>query len=171
MRQRVMIAMAVACRPKLIVADEPTTALDVTIQAGILDMLRHLRSELGTAIMLITHDLGVVADVADRVVVMYAGRVVEQSYVEGLFVSPGHHYTRGLLDAVPNPARHAAGGLYEIPGRVPVIRSTSEMCTFADRCAYADRLCHTQRPALTPGPAGHPVRCWHPLPMAQGVLP
>ncbi|HCU51499.1 MAG TPA: ABC transporter ATP-binding protein, partial [Micromonosporaceae bacterium] len=163
MRQRVMIAMAVACRPKLIVADEPTTALDVTIQAGILDVLRHLRDEIGTAILLITHDLGVVADVADRVVVMYAGRVVEQSNVVGLFANPSHPYTRGLLDAVPNPARHADGGLREIPGRVPVLRSTSNACTFADRCQYVDGLCRTQRPSLTPGPAGHPVRCWHPL--------
>jgi peptide/nickel transport system ATP-binding protein len=163
MRQRVMIAMAVACRPKLLVADEPTTALDVTVQAGILDVLRNLRDEIGTSVLLITHDLGVVADIADRVVVMYAGRVIEQARVVALFSHPTHPYTRGLLDAVPNPARHADGGLREIPGRVPVIRLPSERCTFADRCWYADEVCQTTKPLLAPGPAGHPVRCWHPL--------
>jgi peptide/nickel transport system ATP-binding protein len=163
MRQRVMIAMAVACRPRLLVADEPTTALDVTVQAGILDVLRNLRAETGTAVLLITHDLGVVADIADRVVVMYAGRTIEEASVVPLFARPSHPYTRGLLDAVPNPARHAEGGLREIPGRVPVLRSSPHACTFADRCGYADDLCRTRRPALEPGPAGHPVRCWHPL--------
>jgi peptide/nickel transport system ATP-binding protein len=168
MRQRVMIAMAVACQPKLLVADEPTTALDVTIQAGILDVLRHLRDTIGTAILLITHDLGVVADVADRVVVMYAGRVIEESDVDSLFARPSHPYTRGLLDAVPNPARREEGGLREIPGRVPTVRSTSDRCTFYERCTLATELCNTRRPALEIGPAGHLVRCWHPLP-AGGV--
>jgi peptide/nickel transport system ATP-binding protein len=169
MRQRVMIAMAVACRPRLLVADEPTTALDVTVQAGILDVLRNLRAEIGTAVLLITHDLGVVADVADRVVVMYAGRTIEEANAGPLFASPSHPYTRGLLDAVPNPARHAEGGLREIPGRVPMLRGSPEMCTFADRCGYADDVCRTHRPAMEPGPAGHPVRCWHPLPAAPAV--
>ncbi|HEV2778920.1 MAG TPA: ABC transporter ATP-binding protein [Actinophytocola sp.] len=164
MRQRVMIAMALACRPKLLIADEPTTALDVTIQAGILDLLRTLSAESGTAVLLITHDLGVVADIADRVVVMYAGRTIEESHVDGLFASPSHPYTRGLLDAVPNPARRDEGGLREIPGMVPVIRSTQDCCTFADRCPLADDLCRSSRPALEPGPAGHPVACWHPVP-------
>jgi oligopeptide/dipeptide ABC transporter ATP-binding protein len=163
MRQRVMIAMAVACRPRLLVADEPTTALDVTIQAGILDVLRSLRTEIGMAVLLITHDLGVVADIADRVVVMYAGRTIETAGADALFARPGHPYTRGLLDAVPNPARHADGGLREIPGRVPILASSPDACTFADRCPRADDVCRTQRPALEPGPAGHPVRCWHPL--------
>jgi peptide/nickel transport system ATP-binding protein len=163
MRQRVMIAMAVACKPKLLVADEPTTALDVTVQAGILDVLRNLRDEIGTAVLLITHDLGVVADLADRVVVMYAGRVIEHARVTGLFAHPTHPYTRGLLDAVPNPARHADGGLREIPGRVPVIRAPSDSCTFADRCWFAEEVCRTTKPQLAPGPAGHPVRCWFPL--------
>lgn len=164
MRQRVMIAMAVACEPKLLVADEPTTALDVTIQAGILDVLRHLRDTIGTAILLITHDLGVVADVADRVVVMYAGRVIEESDVDTLFARPSHPYTRGLLDAVPHPSLRALG-LKEIPGRVPTVRSTSDRCTFDDRCSYASELCRTRRPSLEIGPAGHRVRCWHPLPV------
>jgi len=163
MRQRVMIAMAVACRPRLLVADEPTTALDVTVQAGILDVLRDLRAEIGTAVLLITHDLGVVADIADRVVVMYAGRTIEQASAPALFAAPSHPYTRGLLDAVPNPARHADGGLREIPGRVPVLRATQDACTFADRCGYADEVCRSRRPELEPGPAGHLVRCWHPL--------
>jgi peptide/nickel transport system ATP-binding protein len=163
MRQRVMIAMAVACRPRLLVADEPTTALDVTVQAAILDVLRNLRAEIGTAVLLITHDLGVVADLADRVVVMYAGRTIEEARVEALFARASHPYTRGLLDAVPNPARHADGGLREIPGRVPILRASPDACTFADRCTYSDDLCRTSRPEPEPGPAGHPVRCWHPL--------
>jgi peptide/nickel transport system ATP-binding protein len=163
MRQRVMIAMALACRPKLLVADEPTTALDVTIQAGILDLLRTLSEEIGTAVLLITHDLGVVADIADRVVVMYAGRTIEESQVDSLFASPSHPYTRGLLDAVPNPARHTDGGLREIPGMVPVLRSSPDACTFADRCTFADDLCRGNRPRLEQGPAGHPVACWHPV--------
>ncbi|HET6214784.1 MAG TPA: ABC transporter ATP-binding protein [Micromonosporaceae bacterium] len=165
MRQRVMIAMAVACKPRLLVADEPTTALDVTVQAGILDVLRTLRTEIGTAVLLITHDLGVVADIADRVVVMYAGRPLEEAGVNALFARPSHPYTRGLLDAVPNPARHADGGLREIPGRVPTLSSSPDACTFADRCTRADSICRTRRPALDLGPAGHPVRCWHPLPV------
>jgi peptide/nickel transport system ATP-binding protein len=163
MRQRVMIAMAVACRPRLLVADEPTTALDVTIQAGILDVLRELRAETGTAVLLITHDLGVVADIADRVVVMYAGRTIEQARATALFAAPSHPYTRGLLDAVPNPALPREGGLREIPGRVPVVRQAEDACTFADRCGYADDVCRSRRPELEPGPAGHPVCCWHPL--------
>jgi peptide/nickel transport system ATP-binding protein len=180
MRQRVMIAMAVACRPRLLVADEPTTALDVTVQAGILDVLRDLRAEIGTAVLLITHDLGVVADIADRVVVMYAGRTIEQATATSLFAAPSHPYTRGLLDAVPNPARgatgegsggrpHGEGGLREIPGRVPVLRHAQDACTFADRCGYADDVCRSRRPELKPGPAGHPVRCWHPLSAAGAV--
>jgi peptide/nickel transport system ATP-binding protein len=170
MRQRVMIAMAVACRPRLLVADEPTTALDVTIQAGILDVLRDLRAEIGMAVLLITHDLGVVADIADRVAVMYAGRTIETAGSAALFARPSHPYTRGLLDAVPNPARHADGGLREIPGRVPVLASSPDACTFADRCLRADNTCRHYRPDLGPGPAGHPVRCWHPLPVPEPAV-
>jgi peptide/nickel transport system ATP-binding protein len=167
MRQRVMIAMAVACRPKVLVADEPTTALDVTVQAGILDVLRDLRAEIGTAILLITHDLGVVADLADRVVVMYAGRTIEEAGTDELFARHSHPYTRGLLEAVPNPERRT-GGLREIPGRVPTMRDSPPACTFADRCGYADALCRSDRPELGAGPAGHPVRCFHPLPVPAG---
>jgi peptide/nickel transport system ATP-binding protein len=171
MRQRVMIAMALACAPKLLVADEPTTALDVTVQAGILDVLRNLSVETGTAVLLITHDLGVVAELAERVVVMYAGRVIEESYVDDLFARPEHPYTRGLLDAVPNPARHGDRSLREIPGRVPVLANSPDACTFADRCPRVDDTCRTHRPELTPGPSGHLVRCWHPLaePAATGA--
>ena len=170
MRQRVMIAMAVACQPSLLVADEPTTALDVTVQAGILDVLRSLRAEIGTAVLLITHDLGVVADIADRVVVMYAGRTIEEAGVDRLFAQPSHPYTRGLLDAVPRVTSGSqTGELREIPGRVPVLSVSPEACTFADRCARADDTCRNRRPELAPGPAGHPVRCWHPLPVAQRV--
>ncbi|HEY7176191.1 MAG TPA: ABC transporter ATP-binding protein, partial [Micromonosporaceae bacterium] len=165
MRQRVMIAMAVACRPKLLIADEPTTALDVTVQAGILDVLRDLRAETGTAVLLITHDLGVVADLADRVVVMYAGRTIEEAGTEALFAHHSHPYTRGLLGAVPNPQRRTDGGLREIPGRVPTMRNSPESCTFAARCEYVDDLCRHERPSLQNGPAGHPVRCFHPLPV------
>ena len=159
-----MIAMAVACRPELLIADEPTTALDVTVQAGILDVLRDLRAEIGTAVLLITHDLGVVADIADRVVVMYAGRTIEEAGTEALFARHSHPYTRGLLEAVPNPARHADGGLREIPGRVPTLRASPDACTFADRCGYADALCRTRAPASW-RPARPGTRCAavHPL--------
>lgn len=166
MRQRVMIAMAIACEPRVLVADEPTTALDVTVQAGILDVLRELRDRLGTTILVITHDLGVIADVADRVVVMYAGRVVEQAGVNELFARPQHHYTAGLLTASPTPGRHAGTHrLQEIPGLVPTLREQPDACTFADRCPAADDTCRTSAPPLGQAPArdvAHRVACWHP---------
>lgn len=172
MRQRVMIAMAVACGPKVLVADEPTTALDVTVQAGILEVLRDLRDRLGTSILIITHDLGVIADIADRVVVMYAGRVVEQAPVGELFARPAHHYTAGLLAASPTPGRHAGTDrLQEIPGLVPVLSSQPDACTFAERCPAADARCLGSAPPLAglPGwhtttPAAHLAACWHPCP-------
>ena len=166
LRQRVMAAIAVGGRPGLIVADEPTTALDVTVQAQLLDLLRELRDEFGCSVLLITHDLGVVADLADRVVVMYAGRTIEEAGTEALFARHSHPYTRGLLEAVPDPERRA-GGIREIPGRVPTLRSSPDECTFADRCQRADSLCRARRPELLPGPAGHPVRCVHPLPLPE----
>lgn len=162
MRQRVMIAMAVACDPKVLIADEPTTALDVTIQAGILDVLRELRERLGTSIVLITHDLGVVADLADRVAVMYAGRVVETAEVHNLFAHPQHPYTTGLLGASPAAGRHAeTHRLNEIPGLVPVLTKQPDACTFADRCPRALDTCTTSQPELIGGP--HRVACWNPV--------
>ncbi len=163
MRQRVMIAMALACDPKILVADEPTTALDVTIQAGILDLMRDIRERLGTAIVLITHNLGVVADIADRVVVMYAGRKVEEAPVHDLFASPQHPYTIGLLGAVPRPgAASTDGRLQEIPGRVPSLRELPQACAFADRCPRADDLTRSQQPPLHEVRRGHLVACFHP---------
>jgi peptide/nickel transport system ATP-binding protein len=164
LRQRVMIAMAVACNPRVLVADEPTTALDVTVQAGILDVLRDMRDRLGAAVVLITHDLGVVADVADRVMVMYAGRVVERGEVHELFERPRHHYTVGLLGAVPS-ARTADGEqrLREIPGLVPTLAEQPDACTFADRCPAASDKCRSSQPRLDVAPASrHEVACWHP---------
>jgi peptide/nickel transport system ATP-binding protein len=162
MRQRVMIAMALACDPKILIADEPTTALDVTIQAGILDLLRELRQRLGTAIVLITHNLGVVADIADRVIVMYAGRKAEEAPVRELFAHPQHPYTIGLLGAIPRPGAAHGGRLQEIPGRVPSLAQLPAHCAFADRCPRADELTRSQEPPLQEVSRGHFVACFHP---------
>jgi peptide/nickel transport system ATP-binding protein len=162
MRQRVMIAMALACDPKILIADEPTTALDVTIQAGILDLLRELRDRLGTAIVLITHNLGVVADLADRVVVMYAGRKAEEAPVGELFAHPQHPYTIGLLGAVPRAGAARNGKLQEIPGRVPSLAELPGHCAFADRCPRADEQSWSQVPALHQVRPDHAVACFHP---------
>jgi peptide/nickel transport system ATP-binding protein len=161
MRQRVMIAMALACNPKILVADEPTTALDVTIQAGILDLMRDIRERLGTAIILITHNLGVVADIADRVLVMYAGRKVEEAPVHDLFAYPQHPYTIGLLGAVPRPG-HGRERLQEIPGRVPSLSEMPRHCAFADRCPRADDLTRSTVPELREVRPRHFVACFHP---------
>ena len=165
LRQRVMIAMAVACDPRVLIADEPTTALDVTIQAGILDLLRDLRQRLGTAVLLITHDLGVVADAADRVLVMYAGRKVEEAGAEDLFAAPQHPYTVGLLGAVPSPATYATRGrLQEIPGMVPSLSERLGFCAFAPRCPRADDRSRSELPPLREVRPGHLVACFHPGP-------
>jgi peptide/nickel transport system ATP-binding protein len=151
MRQRVMIAIALACSPQLLIADEPTTALDVTIQAQILDLMRDLKARVGAAIMLITHDLGVVAEVADRVVVMYAGRKVEEAPVKKLFANPLHPYTRGLLGAVPKLGSSRTGTIHrlaEIPGLVPSLKSRIVGCVFAGRCSEATDLCRSVAPGL-----------------------
>ncbi|HET7137422.1 MAG TPA: ABC transporter ATP-binding protein [Gaiellaceae bacterium] len=166
MRQRVMIAMALACDPKILIADEPTTALDVTIQAGILDLMRDIRERLGTAIVLITHNLGVVADVADRVVVMYAGRKVEEAPVHELFARPQHPYTNGLLGAVPRPG---AGRLREIPGRVPSLAELPRGCAFAPRCPRADEITRSNVPDLRSIGPQHLVACFHPGPDVEAV--
>ena len=163
MRQRVMIAMAVACEPKILIADEPTTALDVTIQAGILDLMRELRERLGTAIILITHNLGVVADIADRVVVMYAGRKAEEAPVRELFARPQHPYTIGLLGAIPLPgAASKQDRLREIPGRVPSLAELPNHCAFAPRCPRADELTRSEVPPLRSVGPEHLVACFHP---------
>ena len=162
MRQRVMIAMALACNPKLLIADEPTTALDVTIQAQILDLMRELQQRLGSAIMLITHDLGVVAEMADRVVVMYAGRKVEEAPVRAIFAEPLHPYTRGLIGAVPRLGSSLTGTarrLAEIPGLVPSLRKPIVGCAFAGRCATATDLCREVAPALERKAQAHDVAC------------
>jgi peptide/nickel transport system ATP-binding protein len=165
MRQRVMIAMALACDPKMLVADEPTTALDVTIQAGILDLLRDIRERLGTAIVLITHNLGVVADIADRVLVMYAGRKVEEAPVEELFARPQHPYTIGLMGAIPRPGgADKQGRLREIPGRVPSLVAPWSACAFADRCPRADEKTRSEVPPLRDVGHNHRVACFHPGP-------
>ena len=162
MRQRVMIAMALACNPKLLIADEPTTALDVTIQAQILDLMRDLKARVSAAILLITHDLGVVAEVAERVMVMYAGRKVEEAPVRQLFRTPRHPYTQGLLGAVPKLGSSLAGPetkLAEIPGLVPDLKERIVGCVFASRCAFATDLCRKVAPALEPKAPGHIAAC------------
>ncbi len=163
MRQRVMIAMALACNPKLLIADEPTTALDVTIQAQILDLMRDLKRRLGSAIMLITHDLGVVAEMAERVVVMYAGRKVEEGTVREIFAHPLHPYTQGLLGAVPklgsSVGARGRSRLTEIPGLVPSLRDPIVGCAFAGRCPFATDLCRSVAPAIEAKAPGHEAAC------------
>jgi peptide/nickel transport system ATP-binding protein len=161
--QRVMIAMALALNPKLLIADEPTTALDVTIQAQILDLMRHLRSQVNTAVILITHDLGVIAEMADRVAVMYAGRIVEQASVDAIFDGPYHPYTQGLIASVP-----VLGQIKEeldtIPGNVPNLVDLPPGCRFASRCEAREKfgltVCFEKDPDLIPVGSGHQVRCW-----------
>jgi oligopeptide/dipeptide ABC transporter ATP-binding protein len=162
MRQRVMIAMALACRPKILIADEPTTALDVTIQAQILDLLDHLQRELGMAVLLVTHDLGIVAGV-DRVLVMYAGQVVEAAPTAELFARPLHPYTEGLLASIPR-LDAARGRLVGIRGQVPTASAWPSGCRFHPRCPYAWDRCVAEDPGLGPGdvtdPGRHVARCW-----------
>lgn len=165
MRQRVMIAMAVACNPKVLIADEPTTALDVTIQAQILDIMRDLRAELGTSIMMITHDLGVVADIAHRVVIMYAGHAVESGAAEAIFTNPQHPYTIGLLGAMPRSGTAPGENPYrlnEIPGVVPTLRHLPESCVFAPRCPRGNETCRAQFPYLEETAPGQHAACFYP---------
>ncbi|HKI99369.1 MAG TPA: ABC transporter ATP-binding protein [bacterium] len=166
MRQRVMIAMALSCNPKVLVADEPTTALDVTIQAQILDLMLELQEKLGTAIIMITHDLGVIAEVAKRVVVMYAGKKVEEAQVEDLFEMPSHPYTKGLLGSIPrmDAIRGESQGrerLQEIKGMVPSLHHLPSGCLFEPRCPHATDQCRTAYPPLEDIRPGHLVACWH----------
>jgi peptide/nickel transport system ATP-binding protein len=165
MRQRAMIAMALACNPKVLIADEPTSALDVTIQAQILDLITKLQRELGTALILITHDLGVVAETAERVIVMYAGRKVEEAPVGKLFAHSQHPYTRGLMNSIPRLAlmreSARAARLQEIPGIVPALSNLPAGCAFAPRCAHASDLCRREYPPYRERGAGHWAACWH----------
>ena len=169
MRQRVMIAMALACRPALLIADEPTTALDVTIQAQILDLLRQLQEEMGMSLLFITHDLGVIAELADDVAVMYAGRIVEYAPVEALFEAPQHPYTQGLLTSMPSLATDRSRQLPTIAGSVPHPSRLPTGCAFTPRCPHAQSHCMTEQPPeIAMGP-GHRVRCWlHASPQTTG---
>ena len=163
LRQRVMIAMALVCEPKLLIADEPTTALDVTIQAQILDLMQDLRKRLNTAIILITHDLGVVAEVCDRVVVMYAGKVVEEADIFALFEQPSHPYTLGLMGSIPGTeaALGSDGRLQTIPGMVPNLLHLPAACPFHPRCPLARAICREQAPPLFDLGQDHTARCWN----------
>jgi peptide/nickel transport system ATP-binding protein len=174
MRQRAMIAMALACNPKVLIADEPTTALDVTIQAQILELMQELQRELGTALMLITHDLGIVAETAQRVIVMYAGRKVEEADVEALFELPLHPYTRGLMASIPRlpsmrgKAAEVGARLTEIPGMVPALTNLPSGCAFAPRCEMADQRCAAEYPPYEEKRPGQWAACWHSDRLAGG---
>jgi oligopeptide/dipeptide ABC transporter ATP-binding protein len=159
MRQRVMIAMAIACKPSLILADEPTTALDVTIQAHILELLGTIQAEMGMAMILVTHDLGLIAERAHEVAVMYAGRIVEQAETRELFANPQHPYTRGLMASIPKPGEEARKRLLTIPGTVPRLSDLPKECTFLPRCDIKTGKCETE-PGLVEVKPGHLVRCW-----------
>jgi peptide/nickel transport system ATP-binding protein len=170
MRQRVMIAMALSTRPKLLIADEPTTALDVTTQAQILDLIEELRSEFEMGTIFITHDLGVVAEVCDRVAVMYLGQIIEETDVVSLFDSPRHPYTRGLLASTPALEADPSDELGTIPGRVPTLHNVPPGCRFADRCAHAIDSCRDEVPALEEIEPGHTVRCFRAAEVGTGEL-
>jgi peptide/nickel transport system ATP-binding protein len=175
MRQRVMIAMALACSPKLLIADEPTTALDVTIQAQILKLMLELKERTGAAVILITHDLGVVAETCRRVIVMYAGRKIEEAPILELFDRPAHPYTRGLMASIPRYHGRLAGArkrrLAEIPGIVPSLREPIQGCAFAPRCPHAVERCRVEAPPLRAVAGGHTAACHFAEDiMAQGVL-
>ena len=161
MRQRAMIAMALACSPELLIADEPTTALDVTIQAQILRLIVDLKERMGTAVMFITHDLGVVAETCQRVIVMYAGRIVEQATVTDLFARPMHPYTKALMRSVPDRRRGKERRLPEIPGIVPSLREPTVGCSFAPRCPFATEVCREKTPAVKEYGPDHAAACWH----------
>jgi len=167
MRQRAMIAMALACQPKLLIADEPTTALDVTIQAQILDLIVNLNRELGMSVIFITHDLGVVAELCRRVIVMYLGQIVEEADVHSLFGHPLHPYTKGLLKSIPQLEGDRTQKLHVIKGMVPSLDNIPKGCRFAPRCPFADAQCHEQMPELLPVKNGRKVRCWHADKMEQ----
>lgn len=163
MRQRIMIAMALACDPKLIIADEPTTALDVTIQAQILDLLKEIKRKYQTSILLITHDMGVIADTADRVAVMYAGRLMELADVNELLTQPRHPYTVGLLASMPDITKETEGKLQTIRGSVPDLTRLPTGCPFHPRCEFATERCRQEVPPLVEDARGHATACWNPV--------
>ena len=166
MRQRVMIAMALSCRPRLLIADEPTTALDVTTQAQVLEQIKTLQKELGTAVILVTHDLGVVAETCDEAIVMYCGQIVEQAPVAALFDAPRHRYTQGLIEAIPRVRTQRLARLPVIRGTVPELSNLPPGCRFAARCAHADERCRSVQPALEPLGRSR-VACFHPVSAAS----
>jgi len=168
MKQRAMIGIALACSPKLLIADEPTTSLDVTIQAQIIDLMKGLQKKIDTAIILITHDLGVVASLADRVLVMYAGRIVESGGLDDIFYQPHHPYTWGLLASVPKLDSSKCTPLVSIQGTPPDLFKPPLGCAFAPRCEYAMRICHEECPPEFPVGSDHSAACWLEHPMAQG---
>ena len=160
MRQRAMIAMALSCDPELLIADEPTTALDVTIQAQVLDLMKDLQKRMGTSIVLITHDLGVIAETCDRVIVMYGGMIMEEALVDDIFHNPKHPYTLGLLRSVPDPHAEAKEKLIPIPGTPPDLLNPPKGCPFAYRCTYALNICYDELPELYSCGESHKSRCW-----------
>jgi len=159
MRQRVMIAMALSCDPELLIADEPTTALDVTIQAQILELIKDLKARLGTSVILITHDLGVVAGMTDKIIVMYAGKVFEQAPTRELFATPANPYTKGLLRSVPDPAHEEGAALYQIPGLPPDVAHLPAGCPFAERCERAADICRSEFPPFVEVSKDHHSLC------------
>ncbi len=161
LRQRVMIAMALGCRPELLISDEPTTALDVTIQAQILELITKLKDDLGTAVIMITHDLGVIAETTDRVIVMYTGNIMETATTVDLFENPKHPYTKGLLKAIPDVHSDESADLYEITGTVPSLFDLPQGCKFNARCPEAGDICRQKQPELLEMDKGHKVACWN----------
>lgn len=160
MRQRIMIAMALSCKPALLICDEPTTALDVTIQAQILKLINKLKYEMDSSVLLITHDMGVISEMADNVIVMYAGKIVEYTSTEDLFKDPLHPYTVGLMNSIPNLDEDTDKDLEVIPGSVPMLYELPEGCFFSPRCKYAKSICHKKCPNMKDCGNGHMVRCW-----------
>ena len=167
MRQRIIIAMALACNPKIIIADEPTTALDVTIQAQVLDLIAHLKDELDSGIIMITHDLGVVASICDRINIMYGGKVVESGTADEIFYDPKHPYTKGLLSCISNPEEKEKKELHPIPGSPPDLLNITETCPFADRCEHAMKVCKMYMPEQKQYSDTHVCSCWLAHPLAQ----
>ncbi|NLB19272.1 MAG: ABC transporter ATP-binding protein, partial [Clostridium sp.] len=167
MRQRVMIALAMVCKPKLLIADEPTTALDVTVQAQILDLMKDLQDKFGTSIIIITHDLGVVADIADRIAVMYAGQILEEGDLDSIFYRPNHPYTKRLLESIPRLDMEKDKPLQSIEGTPPDLYIPPKGCPFFDRCDKAMKICQDNMPEFTILPGDHKSRCWLNHPMVQ----